>query len=164
MKLTAANRLAAAGLSLLLATTLPAVAQDASVYKWVDAEGVPHYSDQPPADAAAQELNIRFRRTDRSMAQNQAKPKTAAGESVPAPTTESSSAESASAEEAERQQVLAERKATCEKAKERVAKYSNARRLYKPGPDGERIYLSDEEIDAERAEANRAVKEWCDEP
>lgn len=164
MKLTAANRLAAAGLSLILVIPSAAVAQDASVYKWVDADGVPHYSDQPPADAAAQELNIRFRRTDRSMAQNQAKPKAAAGETTPAEAMPTPDSESVTAEEAERQQVLAERRATCEKAKERVAKYSNARRLYKPGPDGERIYLSDEEIDAERAEANRAVKEWCDAP
>lgn len=162
MKLTAATRLAAAGLSLILVTAPAAMAQEASVYKWVDAEGVPHYSDQPPADASAEELNIRFRRTDRSMAQNQAKPKTPAGETAPA--TEPSDAGNQSAEEADREQVLAERRATCEKAKERVAKYSNARRLYKPGPDGERIYLSDEEIDAERAEADRAVKEWCDEP
>lgn len=164
MKLTAATRLAAAALSLILVTAPVAMAQDASVYKWVDAQGVPHYSDQPPADATAEELNIRFKRTDRSMAQNQAKPKTAAGETAPASAAEPADAENPTVEEAERQQVLAERRATCEKAKERVAKYSNARRLYKPGPDGERIYLSDEEIDAERAEADRAVKEWCDKP
>lgn len=164
MKLTAATRLAAAGLSLILVAAPAAMAQDASVFKWVDAEGVPHYSDQPPADASAEELNIRFRRSDRAMAQNQAKPKTAAGETAPAPGASGNETTPSSVEEAERQLAQAERQATCEKAKERVAKYSNARRLYKLEPNGERIYLSDEEIDAERAEANRAVKEWCEEP
>ena len=35
-----------------------AVAQEASVYKWVDAEGVPHFSDQPPLDSSAEELAL----------------------------------------------------------------------------------------------------------
>jgi hypothetical protein len=144
---------------MVLAMASLAEAQDTSVYKWVDPQGVPHYSDQPPTDASAEELNIRVRRTDKTVAQNRPKPKSEAGETAPAPAANEADQ---SAEDADRQKVLAERAATCEKARDRVAKYGNARRLYKPGPDGERIYLTDEEIDAERADAERAVTEWCD--
>ena len=42
-----------------------------------------------------------------------------------------------------------------------MAKYEQARRIYRPGPEGQRIYLTDEELDAERANARRAVGEWC---
>ena len=35
--------------------------------------------------------------------------------------------------------------------------------LYKPGPNGERVYLTSEELDVERANANRAVEKFCSE-
>jgi hypothetical protein len=47
-------------------------------------------------------------------------------------------------------------------AKDRLSRYSEAHRLYRPGPDGEREYLTSEEIDAERAEAISSVGKWCD--
>ena len=65
------------------------------------------------------------------------------------------------AAKAERLKVLAEREAFCAAAKDRMAKYGSAQRLYKPGPDGERIYLTDEELDVERANASRAVDQSC---
>ncbi len=70
-------------------------------------------------------------------------------------------AEDATAEERLRQQTLAERAAACEKAKQRYESYSQAHRLYSPAADGERVYLSDAEIDQARLEAKQAVDEWC---
>jgi len=43
-----------------------------------------------------------------------------------------------------------------------VTKYTEARRLYRDVGDGEREYLSDAEVDAERSDSVRAVNEWCD--
>jgi hypothetical protein len=37
-----------------------------------------------------------------------------------------------------------------------------SRRLYREGEDGERDYLSDDELDNARAEAEKSVNEWCD--
>lgn len=144
---------------LIVLWTSGAQAQDVvPVYRWVDAEGIPHYSDQPPAGATVEAVNVRVGRAARS----------AAGadddrrylEQAAQMRADQEGAEAASAE-AERQRVLEERRAGCEQARERAARYANARRLYKPGPDGDRQYLSDEEIDAERAAALRAVDEWC---
>lgn len=131
--------------------------EESYVYKWVDAAGITHFSDQPPANANAQEVTLRYRRTDRGTVQ-------AGGQPDPAGGNDSAGAREAeqAASEADRELVLAERRKTCEQARDRVAKYSTAQRLYRPGPNGERLYLTDKELDAERADANRAVEEWCD--
>lgn len=157
MKRATASGLLVLALAVTCATA--AVAQDSSVYKWVDPQGVPHYSDQPPMDSAAEELPIRFRKTDSGALQARTKAKAeleAAGE-----IREGQEASANEAAEADRQRVLAERETTCKTANDRVAKYKNALRLYRPGPNGERVYLTDEELDAERAEAYRAVDQWC---
>ncbi len=148
-----------AGLLLSCLLVLPAGAQE-TVYKWVDADGIPHYSDQPPPSIDAEALPIRYRRTDRAAVQasvrEQADLRVAASQREADEATEEESGEQA------REQVRSERQAICEQARARVASYENARRLYKPGPDGERIYLTDEELDQERAAALGAVREWCD--
>jgi hypothetical protein len=136
-----------------------AVAQESAVYKWVDAQGIPHYSDQPPMDISATELPIRFRRTDHGIIQARAQDK--AELEAASAIREGQEADVAAAAEADRQRLLAERASNCKMSRERVAKYSNAMRLYRPGPNGERVYLTNEELDAERADANRAVDQWC---
>ena len=67
----------------------------------------------------------------------------------------------AETEATQREKDLAERAATCKQAQERVTNYNQAQKLYKPGPNGDRIYLTDEELDAERADAQRVMEEWC---
>lgn len=158
-RLSAASGLLVLGVAGAFAAT--AVAQELAVYKWVDAQGVPHYSDQPPMDSAAQELPIRFRRTDRGALQTrtQANAELAAAGEI----REGQEKDANAAAEADRQKVLAERETNCKAARERVAKYSTALRLYNPGPNGERVYLTSEELDAERADAKRTVDQWCNE-
>ena len=156
-RLVAASGLLVLGVAAAL--TAVAVAQEASVYKWVDAQGIPHYSDQPPMDTSATELPIRFRRTDRGalLERTQAKAELAAAGEF----REGQEADADAAADADRQKLLAERASNCKLSRERVAKYSTAMRLYRPGPNGERVYLTNEELDAERADANRAVDQWC---
>lgn len=156
------GRFAASGLLLLgvaCAFAGVAVAQESAVYKWVDAQGVPHYSDQPPVDVSATELPIRFRRTDRGIIQ--ARAQTKAELDAAAAVREGQEADADAAAEADRQRLLAERASNCKISRDRVAKYNTAMRLYRPGPNGERVYLTNEELDAERADANRAVDQWC---
>ncbi len=164
MKRLSASGLLVLSLSVAFGATVlshPAAAQEASVYRWVDAQGIVHYSDQPAADSSAEELPIRYRKTDRGALQARLKAKSelaAAGE-----IREGQEADADAAAEADRQKVLAERETNCKAARDRVAKYTNALRLYKPGPNGERVYLTNEELDVERADANRAVEQWCGE-
>ena len=129
------------------------------MYKWVDAQGVPHFSDQPPANSSAQELAIHYNKTDRAAMQARLKAK--ADLNTASDTRKGLESDANAATEADRQKVLAERETNCKAAKDRVEKYNNALRLYKPGPNGERVYLTSEELDVERADANRAVEQSC---
>ena len=149
-----------------------ALAQEAPVYKWVDPQGVPSYSDQPPPESAAKEIPIYYRKTDRGALQARVKAKSELDAAADVRKGQGANANAAdvregadanAAAEADRQKVLAEREATCQQAKDRVAKYSIAHKLYKPGADGERVYLTSEELDVERADANKAVDQWCTE-
>lgn len=152
----------ASSLLVLLASAViatPALAQQATVYKWTDDQGVPHYSDQPPANAASEALPIRYRRTDKAAVQNRLKADEA---QEGAENLREDQQDAADASEAtQREKDLAERASTCKQAQERVANYTQAQKLYKPGPNGDRVYLTDEELDAERADAQRVMEEWC---
>jgi hypothetical protein len=48
-------------LALCLVVLLAAAPLQAQVYKWVDAKGVTHYSDKPPADAQAKPMVVEDR-------------------------------------------------------------------------------------------------------
>ena len=159
-RLTPASSWSALVLASALVVT-PAVAQQATVYKWTDQQGVTHYSDQPPVDAKSEALPIRYRRTDRAAAQNKIKTEeTRQGAEDLREEQEDAEEETAATQ---REKDLAERAATCKQARERVTNYNQAQKLYKPGPNGDRIYLTSEELDAERADAQRVMEEWCSE-
>lgn len=49
----------------------------------------------------------------------------------------------------------------CELARERVATYQRATRLYRTLPDGEREFLTDDEIAATRTQAQQELDQWC---
>ncbi|HEU4616617.1 MAG TPA: hypothetical protein VFV10_01175 [Gammaproteobacteria bacterium] len=54
-----------------------------------------------------------------------------------------------------------ERAKRCDAARKRAESYSQAPRLYRVLPSGEREYLSDSEIDEARAKAAADVETWC---
>jgi hypothetical protein len=70
------------------------------------------------------------------------------------------SAEAADAAEA-RKAKAADRAQRCTAARERYQALNDSWHLYDEGPDGERRYLSNEEIDAARERARQTVDEFC---
>lgn len=163
MKIAATVAGAVLSVAVIGLCTVATAADEGVVYLWVDKDGTPHYEDRPPENAEAlkdaKELNLRFKLTDAHAvaAENERK----AELSDAAKIRESQQAEDKSAEEQDRAQVASEREKGCNEAKARLQKYDTAHRLYRPGPDGQRIYLSDEEIDAARADARKTVDQWC---
>jgi Domain of unknown function (DUF4124) len=155
----------AAAMCLLLSGGLIAFvagAEEGTVYRWVDEDGTPHYQDRPPEGAEnAQELSLRYRLSDPEAIA--AATSREAEEQEVAQLREAQQAQDQAPAEADRQQILNEREQGCGKARERQQKYETAHRLYEPGPDGQRNYLSDEELDAARLDARKAVEKWCDE-
>jgi len=137
-----------------------AAAQSAPVYKWVDESGVTHYGSQPPSDSNFKATGVRAKKTNKQALQ--ARLSSEADLRAAQQTRKDFEKEEAANADATRQEVEQERAANCEKAREQLETYDTAPRLYKPLPNGDREYLSDDELDAERANARRQVREWCE--
>ena len=147
--------IAVAGLVCGLAT-----GQDARVYKWVDAEGTAHYTDRPQNPALVEDTGISFSRTDNAALQARLGRQEDFFDAEAERRADQADAEADAA--AERQETRAQREENCRSARETMETYETAHRLYRPGADGEREYLTDDEIDAARASAREAVQQWCD--
>jgi catalase len=150
----------AISLATLLMISAAALADDFPVYKWVDDDGVPHYTDRPPNSAEVSFTGIRSQRTDPNavVARVEQENDRNAVRREAREAEEEAGAEAA----AERRQTLDERKANCQRARERAETYNDARRLYRPMADGGREYLTDQELSQARAAADEAVSAWCD--
>jgi len=127
----------------------------AVVYKWIDAQGKLQYGDRPPDGVHAEvvELLVAHNASARSApTSTQAAPtaKTAA------PTVKDINDKNAVA-----QDVAQTRDKQCTEAQDRYKKMIEGRRLYKAGPNGERQFLSSEEIDTERLNAKQEVDNVC---
>jgi hypothetical protein len=144
-------------ISVLIVLAAWAGAPAAAVFRWVDADGQVHYSDTPDRDAEQIEIESRPTDPERVRAREQQAAALRAERQLRA----GQQAEDAAAQAGDAERIAAERAANCESARQRLATYETAHRLYRPLADGEREYLSDEELDAARTEARLSVEEWC---
>ena len=137
-----------------LLALLPLGATADEIYRSVDENGIVAYSDRPTANS--EEIVVKAQRPS-SSAQDSTPP------TQPRPTTAGSRLV---AELPQRQrppaEIAANRAANCEVARQTAETYNNSRRLFRTLPDGEREYLSDEELLAARASAESDVAYWCD--
>jgi Domain of unknown function (DUF4124) len=149
---------------LLLAIFVSASAQ-ATVYKWVDAQGKSQYGDRPPDGVHADVVVFLGRHNDRvanSVTQSAAPARPAAPRTAMTPPNEQIA--NGEAKNAVDKDVQESRGKQCADAKDRYQKYVASRRLYKEGKNGEREYLSSQEIDAERLNAKREMDSVCNSP
>jgi hypothetical protein len=124
----------------------------AVVYKWVDAEGKLQYGDTPPDGVHAEVVELLI---PRPASTRSASPTPAtANASVPA-------SKDSDAKKAVAQDVAQVRDKQCAEAQDHYKKMIEGRRLYKTGPDGQRQFMSSEEIDTERLNAKRDVDNIC---
>jgi hypothetical protein len=134
------------------------VGASADIYRSVDENGVVVYSDLPTSSA---EL----------VAVRTATARTAAAQPTPAAEGSEASSEEAGDDspvfaevprEPTPEEIAEDRARNCEYSRQMLESYSTSHRLYRQGADGERQYLSDDEIDAARAKAESNVAAWCD--
>jgi hypothetical protein len=130
-------------------------AAHADVYRWVDDKGEPHYSDRwvPGSELI---------KSDKPRPQTP----TPAASSPTASTTQHATNPSAADranEEAVKQDVAKTRDVQCKQAKDRYQKSIDARRISKPSQPGDtdKVYMSDAEADAYRAQARSDVTLAC---
>lgn len=144
--------------TLALALLLAAGAQAGDVYVTKDAQGNPIYTDTP-ATIPAQKVGIASTSTDPATVQKRY------ADQMKQYAAEDASASKAAAgadDPAKAKQLSAEDKAKrCADARQRYQSYMDAHRLYEDGPDGQRRYLTSEEIDASRASAKQVMDQFC---
>jgi hypothetical protein len=128
----------------------------AVVYKWTDAQGKLQYGDRPPDGVHAEVVELLG--THASTARN-ASPSTAS--SSAANTAARPTPKDTDDKKAVDQDVAQTRDKQCTEAQDRYKKLIEGRRLYKSGPDGERQFMTSEEIDTERLNAKRDVDTIC---
>jgi hypothetical protein len=125
----------------------------AVVYKWVDAQGKIQYGDRPP-DGVHAEVVEGLGRDSRPA--NSPAPATAKAPDAPAVSSD--------IKKAVQSDVSSAREKQCTDAQERYKRLIEGRHIYKTGDNGERVYLSAQEIDEERLNAKKDIDETCNSP
>ncbi len=126
----------------------------AVVYKWTDADGHVHYGDQPPDGVKAEVVELLG--THSSSAPPPPPPRTTAAAAAPA-----AAAAAAKSSNQDPGEAAAAQAQQCADAQQRLKQLTEGRHLYKAGPNGEREYMTSEQIDAERADAKSEVAQLC---
>lgn len=130
-----------------------AAAGAAPVYKWTDGQGNVHFSDRPDELPGATRIEL----PSSSGAKAGPPPARGAAATDPAESAESDAPLQADAD-AQRQV----REKNCEIARETRSHNEGIDRMYRLGPDGERVFLSDEERDEVLRRSRDDVDRWCD--
>jgi hypothetical protein len=132
-------------------------AQASDIYKWVDAEGNTHFGDRPAGVAGEERLDIVSRPTDPDTVQQEMQKvhdwedaKTQAAEEAPKGPTR----EELAADAADRQQK-------CSMYTQRLQTFIEKRHLYRQNDNGERYYLSEDEMKSARDGARVQIAEYC---
>ncbi|MEE4303408.1 MAG: DUF4124 domain-containing protein [Wenzhouxiangella sp.] len=153
MKKTIVSTLLAALLTGFLA--LPgAVAQEQTIYKWVDEEGVVHYTARPPEGIDYEEVGIETREPVESATAGGEMADS--GETAPAEGIPPAQPEMAAAEPDP--EMVAER---CAQARRNIENLTQRANVLIRGDDGEQRQISDEERQRMLQEARDFIDEWC---
>jgi hypothetical protein len=142
------NRIALAAIALALA---PAVS--AQLYKYTDKDGKTVYTDQPPANVESKPVRVQS-------APPPAPPKTALEKDK-----ELDKGRKEAADKAKKGEQAAKREADneqrCADARSNYQLYDSGGRIAKRNAQGERVFLEQAEIDAEKQKARAVMDEAC---
>jgi hypothetical protein len=136
----------------LLLCTLP-LAASAQIYKWTDANGQVHFSQNPPKEGNYQDVTPQG-------------PVSGATFGGGASSSRRSGASSSSGGNASGQQALqakADSEERCAKAREHISylQEKTAHRLFVTGDDGQPARMTDEEFDQQLKDAQDAAAKYC---
>ena len=155
MRMMVAKTPALFGLALGLALAAPLQADE--IYKWVDEEGVTHYSQQPPPSGDADRIGVDTPPEEEIERERREMEKT--GERLEAQREERRAAEQQAQENAaEREQ----REQRCAELRSSLKKLTENRRLLVPDGEGNVRRLPEEERQQRVAERRRQIEEECE--
>jgi hypothetical protein len=128
----------------------------ADVYRWVDDQGVPHYSDQwVPGSVVVKTDKSRPPGLDSTVRSSDQKALASTSSRISAQIQEDDNARAVQEDKAKN---LAAR---CKVAKDAYMRAITSRKVYRDEKDGTRTYLSDDEADAYREQVRKAVQDAC---
>jgi hypothetical protein len=127
----------------------------AQLYKYVDKDGKTVYSDTPPANVESKQINVQP-----SSGPGAGGPKSFLARDKDADKGRDEVKDKAKKAE-ETAKVTAANDERCKQAKIEYQIYADGGRLTKYNDKGERIYLGDAEIDAERERSQKVMEEAC---
>ena len=137
------------------------------LYRWVDTKGQVHYSDEPPPAGAKDVKSMRSKGVDPSR-QQQAEDSDEESDAQPSYVEQQAAFEERQAKKAEEQakaeeekRAAAERQKNCNAARSNYNTVTSGGRVVRVNANGEREYLSDDEIKQQAVEAQKSVDEWC---
>jgi hypothetical protein len=133
----------------------------AVVYKWVDAQGKLQYGDRPPDGVHAEVVEMLVSHGNTSPARLTSPAPAAATVKVAA---EKPTPKDVDDRKAIDQDVAQTKDKQCADAQDRYKKLIEGRHIYKTGPEGERQFMTSEEIDTERLNAKRDIDSICNSP
>ena len=125
----------------------------ADLYKYVDKDGKTVYSDQPPANVESQHLHV-----NTGVSSAPAKSATARDKDLEKGREEVRDKAKKAETEANNAKVAEQR---CAQAQADYRTYQDGGKLFKYTKDGEREFLSDEEIEAKRKSSKTEMDEAC---
>lgn len=141
-------------IAVVLAGILLAVAAHAGdVYVTKDAKGNTIYTDTPQT-LPAEKVTVQGQGNSQPATAQQGSPE-AQPQKAPDPAIGNSQAKQAA------QDSAADRAKRCAEARQQYQNVMNSRRLYEEGPNGERTYLTSEQIDKTRANAKEVMDQFC---
>lgn len=136
-------------------TVLIAATASAQVYRWVDKDGKVHYSDQKPPGASADELAIQSQPSDPEAAEKAMAELKAQNQGL----DEADAQRKADAADAAR--AKQQKQKLCDAARADLGLLMAANRYFTVDSKGERVYDSDAQLEARRAQARARVAENC---
>lgn len=162
-------------LALISGACLFAGSASAQTYKWKDADGKIHYSDQPPPANAKEPVTVKPRKQAggaTTAAPANAAPPTAekAAPAAKAKTYVEQEAEfrkrqveAAERDAADKQKAVeaAQKKQNCDQARAQVSNLQAGGRVTRTNAQGEREYMTDAQIAQEVERAKKAANDWC---
>jgi hypothetical protein len=142
----------------------------AETYKWTDADGKVHYSDQPPPANAKEQGTVKQLKPSAPPPAAASAPTEKGAPAAKTPTYAEQEAdfkkrqvEAAEREAAEKKKTAeaAEKKKNCEQARSALKNMQLGGRISTTNAQGERDYLNDAQMAQEIARGKQAVDSWC---
>jgi hypothetical protein len=157
-------------LTMIIGTGLVALPVAAQTYKWTDADGKVHYSDQPPPANAKEQGTIKPPKPSPPTPAAASAPTEKGAPAAKTPTYAEQEAafkkrqvEAAEREAAEKKKAAeaAEKKKNCELARAQLKNLQLGGKISRVNAQGEREYLNDAQMAQEIERAKQSVDTWC---